>query len=453
MEFKSKRPAVEKRGFTSPVIERVIAETRAKIGDEELGWLFENCFPNTLDTTVTISRDGEGRADTFVITGDIDAMWLRDSTNQVWPYVAFAKECGKLREMLRGLIGRQARCVRLDPYGNAFYRTGERESEWKSDHTEMKAGVHERKYELDSLASVLRLAAGYFAATGDGEPFDADFLAAFAVIVRTIRQEQAGSAEQAYPLAYSFQRTTQSGTETLALEGLGNPFRRCGMSRAPFRPSDDAAIFQYLIPSNAMAAVNLEKAAEMLEGLGLAAKLAGEARELAGEIRAAIWARGVVHHPVHGDILAYEIDGYSSHHLMDDANLPNLLSLPYLGFCAASERVYQNTRRFSLSGDNPYFAAGAAVPEGALGGPHIGTAWVWPLGIVTRAMTSTDEGEILAALRTLKGTHAGTGFMHEAFRVEDAGRFTRAWFAWANTFFGELILKVAGEREGLLRRV
>jgi len=451
MGFESRRPGVGERCFVSPVIERVIEETSAKIADPELAWLFGNCFPNTLDTTITFTADdGSGKPDTFVITGDIDAMWLRDSTNQVWPYLPYAKECGKLRELLRGLIRRQAACVLIDPYANGFYRTTEKTSPWKSDHTTMKPGVHERKYELDSLAAVLRLAAGYYEATQDAAPFDEHFLRALGVILETIRHEQLGSSEQPYPLHYSFQRTTQSTTETLALEGMGNPFRRTGMSRSPFRPSDDAAIFQYLVPANAMAAVNLLKTGLMLEKLELGPQLANAAVKVAAEISSAIHQHALVQHPAHGKVFAYEIDGYSSYHLMDDANLPNLLSLPYLGFCGTTDVPYQNTRRFCLSGDNPYFAKGPGCPEGALSGPHIGQSWVWPLGIITQAITSTDDDEIRTCLRRLKQTHAGTGFIHEAFRVDNPQRYTRDWFAWANTFFGELILHLSQTRPHLL---
>ena len=386
MNYISNRPPAEKRCFTSPVIERVISETAAKIADPELAWLFSNCLPNTLDTTITFTPDdGTGHPDTFVITGDIDAMWLRDSTNQVWPYLPFAKECPKLHtaRLLHGLIRRQAKCVLIDPYANAFYRTPDKISQWNSDHTLMKPGVHERKYELDSLAAVLRLAAGYHEATQDPAPFDDLFLESLTLILDTIQHEQLGSNEQPYPLHYSFQRTNQNAIETLTLEGMGNPFKRTGLSRSPFRPSDDATLFQYHIPSNAMAAVNLQKIATVLGALSQlkienrksrTASLAKRCTELASQITSAIHT-----HAFHHQRFAYEIDGYASFHLMDDANLPNLLSLPYLGFCSPTDPLYQNTRRFSLSTNNPYFAKGPACPNGALSGPHIGQSWIWPL--------------------------------------------------------------------------
>ncbi|HVX84265.1 MAG TPA: glycoside hydrolase family 125 protein [Phycisphaerae bacterium] len=451
----SKRPPVEQRTFTSPVIEQVITEARTKIADPELAWLFENCFPNTLDTTVqfTPAATSEASDDAFIITGDIHAMWLRDSTNQVWPYVPFAARCDKLRTLLRGLIHRQARCVLLDAYANAFYRSPDQESPWKSDLTFMRPGVHERKYELDSLVSVLRLATGYYAATRDASIFNELTLRSLARICDVIACEQQGQLEQPYPSdnrGYRFQRNTPNTTDSLPLEGLGNPYRRTGMSRCPFRPSDDACIFQFLIAANAMAVVELRRMADVLEDLHLAADIVTGARRSAMTISEGIFRHGVVRHPRHGDIFAYETDGFGSTLLMDDAGPPNLVGLPYLGFCSTDDEIYKNTRRFVLSRDNPYYAQGAAGH--GVTSPHIGVSWIWPLGIITQAITATDDAEILACLRMLKHTHAGTGFMHEAFRSDDARRYTRDWFAWANTFFGELILHVLDTRPHLLQK-
>ena len=453
--MENKRPIKEKRSFFSPVIEEVIGQTRAKIADAELAWLFENCFPNTLDTTVTFTEAGaDEKPDTFIITGDIDAMWLRDSTNQVWPYVQFAGRCPKLKAMLRGLIHRQARCVLLDPYANAFYRAADKESQWKTDHTKMKPGVHERKYELDSLASVLRLAAGYFAATNDATPFDAEFIAALRLIVQTIRNEQAGSPEQIHP-HYSFGRVTANATDTLPGGGHGNPCKRIagehgagGMSRSPFRPSDDSAIFQYLVPANAMASVYLKKTADMLMTLKMELDLANEAAQLSSQLDRALRSSAIIPHPTFGPIFAYEVDGYGSQLLMDDAGPPSLLSLPYLEYCRPTDPIYLNTRRFALSLENPYFHKGKAAS--GVGSPHIGLGWIWPLSIITQAITSIDDAEIKRCLHTLRSTHAGTGFMHEAFWMDNPEKYTRHWFAWANTFFGEMILHLAQTRPALL---
>lgn len=447
-EWPSRRPPRSQRCFVSHAVERTIAEVSTAIADPELAWLFSNCLPNTLDTTVTLSTDSEGRPDAFVITGDIPAMWLRDSTNQVWPYLHLVKEDAALRDLFRGLINRQAACVRLDPYANAFYREPHEVGHWESDHTDMQPGVHERKYELDSLCAVLRLACGYYFETADASCFDADWLAAAKLILQTIRDEQASSDEQGETPAYLFRRTTPYASDTLTNQGRGNPFTRTGMSRSTFRPSDDATTFQHLIPANAMAVVVLRDLSRMLGELKLAPHLASEAAKLSAEIDAGIRNHGIVNHREFGDIFAYEVDGFGGITLMDDANMPGLLALPYLGYCCPSDEVCRNTRAFVLSPANPYFYRGAAG-EG-IGGPHIGPGWIWPMSVTMRALTSDDDNEIRACLRQLVSTHAGTGFMHESYWKDDPARFTRPWFAWANTLFGELILKLHHTRPHLL---
>ncbi len=452
------RPASAERRFTSRAVEEAISRIGPTIADSRLRRLFENCLPNTLDTTVTFSRDAAGRPDTFVITGDIPAMWLRDSTNQVWPYLRFARDDAPLRELLAGVVRRQAACVRLDPYANAFYATPVT-GDWAEDLTPMLPGVHERKYELDSLCAVFRLAHGYWQATGDTSPFDADWRAAMALAVETIIVQQAGSAEEPVP-AYHFRRLTPQALDTLALNGRGHPARRCGLSKSPFRPSDDAASLPFPIAANAFAVVALRQLAELLHALATPADLAlatpadlalaSRARTLAAEIDAALRIHGAVIHPTCGRIWAFEVDGYGSAVLLDDANIPSLLSLPYLGFCPPDDPLYLATRRFILSEHNPYFARGTAAC--GVGGPHVGLGWIWPMSIIMRALTSTDDEEILDCLGMLVRTDADTGFMHETFWLDDPARYTRPWFAWANTLLGELVLHLASTRPALLGR-
>ncbi len=446
--FKSKRPPLSKRGFTSPAIEKAIAAISARIKDPELAWLFANAFPNTLDTTIDHGTDEKGKPDTFVITGDIDAMWLRDSTNQVWPYLPFIAEDETLRRLIEGVIRRQASCVLLDPYANAFYKDGTRTSRHADDRTEMRPGVHERKYELDSLCAVLRLSVGYHGLSGDIAPFDATWVRSVKLILDTITTQQAGLGEKGYD-AYSFARSGDRPADTVPF-GNGHPGKRCGLSKSPFRPSDDGSMMPFLIPANAMAVVCLRDTAILLRQLKGQEKLAARAEKLAGEIDVAIAQVGIVEHPEQGRIYAYEVDGFGSHYLMDDANVPSLLSLSYLGYVEETDPVYQSTRKFILSKANPYFFKGKAG-EG-IGGPHIGQGFIWPMGLVMQAMTSTSEEEIIRCLRILKGSHAGTGFMHESFFKDEPKNFTRSWFAWANTIFGELIVKLDRERPELLSK-
>ena len=441
--FPSRRPPVDKRNFVSDAVDAKIAEVKKTIADPELGWLFENCFPNTLDTTV---RAGtlDGKPDTFVITGDINAMWLRDSSAQVWPYLPLSKNDAKLKALLAGVIRRQTRCVLIDPYANAF-NFGPTGSEWDKDRTQMKPELHERKWEIDSLCYPVRLAHGYWKTTGDASCFDQSWQDAAALIVKTFREQQRFHG----PGPYSFQRLTEVPSDSLPGSGYGNPTRPCGLIHSGFRPSDDACIFPYLIPSNFFAATSLEQLAEIFEAELPNKAFAKECRALAAQIREALKKQATARHPKYGEVYAYEADGYGNHLFMDDSNIPSLLAMPYLGSCAPAEPVYRNTRAFVLSEDNPYYFRGKAA-AGA-GGPHSGLGMIWPLAITVQALTSQSEPEIAACLKTLKATHAGTGFMHESFSKDDAKNYTRPWFAWANTLFGELILTVHQNHPRLLK--
>jgi uncharacterized protein len=441
----SKRPAPARRKFKSEAVEAAIVRVRAEIGDPELAWMFENCFPNTLDTTVQF-RILNGVPDTFVITGDIDAMWLRDSSAQVWPYLLFARDDAALRRMIEGLIRRQARCILLDPYANAFLPSpSSKPLTWSvKDQTDHKPGVGERKWEIDSLCYPIRLAHGYWKATADASPFDAAWRSAMTLVVQTFREQQRKHG----PGPYRFQRQSSSSTETLALDGLGNPARPVGMIFSMFRPSDDACIFPLFVPANLFAVTSLRQLAELAANVLHDQTLASDARALADEVFGAVERYGHLTGAASDAVWAYEIDGYGSQLFMDDANAPGLLSLPYLGCCEISDPVYQRTRARILSPANPYFFEGKAAS--GIGGPHEGLNMIWPMSIVFRALTSTDDAEITQCLRWLKTATAGTGFMHESFDKDDPRHYTRSWFAWANTLFGELILKVAASRPHLL---
>lgn len=427
-----------KRKFKSPAIEQTIQEIKSSIGNKELAWMFENCFPNTLDTTVDFEMLG-GKPDTYVITGDIDAMWLRDSTAQVWPYLPLMAKDERLKQLVEGVIRRQTKCVLKDPYANAFYKDENRESHWH-DRTDMKRGVHERKWEVDSLCYTIRLAYGYWKTASDAAPLDANWKKAVESIVKTFRQQQRKKKRG----PYSFQRCD----DVLCEHGYGRPIRPIGLICSAFRPSDDATIFPFLVPSNLFAVVSLRQAAEMLEKIHQDTKTATECRDLADEVEKAIQQHAIIEHATCGRIYAFEVDGFGGRAIMDDANIPSLVSLPYLGAVKSDDPIYLATRRAMLSEANPYFAKGKAAA--GLGGPHIGRNMVWPLGIIIRAITSADDAEIAECLKTLQKTHAGTGFMHESFDKNDPKKFTRPWFAWANTIFGELILKVYKERPNLL---
>jgi len=432
-----------KRRFTSPAVEKTIAQVQSTIGNQELAWMFGNCFPNTLDTTVDFSMV-DGRPDTYVITGDIDAMWLRDSSAQVWPYLPLMPQDARLQQLIAGVINRQTRCILLDPYANAFYKEPTKVSEWKSDFTDMKPGVHERKWEVDSLCYTLRLAHGYWKTSGDTAPFDDAWRAAVAKIVQTFREQQRKHDHG----PYHFMRRTETQTDTVAGRGYGNPANPVGLICSMFRPSDDATVFPYLVPANFFAVVSLRQAAEMLEQIHHDTGAATDCRALADEVEAALQKYAIVHHADFSKVYAYEVDAYGDYYCIDDGNVPSLLSLPYLGAVKTGDRIYQNTRHLVLSPDNPYYCQGNAA--NGPGGPHVGMDMIWPLGLIVQGLTSTSDDEIKQCLVTLQKTHAGTGFMHEAFHKNDPSHFTRSWFAWANTIFGELVLKTFNERPKLL---
>lgn len=435
--FKSNRPPVDKRLFTSKAVEAEIVRVKKLLTNAKLAWMFENCFPNTLETTVHY-RMKDGKPDTFVYTGDIHAMWLRDSGAQVWPYLPLANKDPELKKMLEGVIRRQFKCINIDPYANAF-NDGPVGGHWMSDMTDMKPELHERKWEIDSLCYPLRLAFQYWKETGDASIFDNEWIQAIIRILKTFKEQQRKDGVG----PYKFQRQTERAFDTLSNDGLGTPVKPVGLIVSAFRPSDDATTLQFLVPSNFFAVSSLRKAAEILVKVNKRTDLAKECTDLANEVETALKKYAVYNHPKYGKIYAFEVDGFGNHFLMDDANVPSLLAMPYLGDVSVNDPIYQNTRRFVWSEDNPYFFKGKAG-EG-IGGPHIGYDMIWPMSIMMKAFTSKDNQEIKKCVKMLLDTDAGTGFMHESFHKDNPAKFTREWFAWQNTLFGELILKLVNE--------
>jgi uncharacterized protein len=443
-EFPKVRIDKAERGFSSTAVDQKIEQMQQTIKDKELAWMFGNCFPNTLDRTVRVGTKN-GKPDTFVITGDIYAMWLRDCSAQVWPYMPYMKQDKSLQNLIAGVINRQVECVLIDPYANAF-NFGKEGGEWMSDNTTMRPELHERKWEVDGLCYVIRLGYNYWKLTGDKSCFDPNWHKAMQTIVKTFKEQQRKTSQG----PYKFTRRTEKASDTQFGDGYGNPVRPTGMICSTFRPSDDATTYGYLVPSNCFAVVSLRQLAEMETAIRADKTFADECSALASEVDAAIKKYAIVNHPKYGKIMAFEVDGYGNCLMMDDANVPSLLSLPYLGYMSAKDKTYQNTRKFVLSTDNPYYYKGTAG-EG-VGGPHVGVDMIWPMAITMRALTSSDEKEIAECLKMLKYTHAGTGFMHETFNKDNPAKFSRSWFAWANTLFGELLIKVEKEHPALLEK-
>ncbi|MBR6842653.1 MAG: glycoside hydrolase family 125 protein [Prevotella sp.] len=436
--FESKRPPMAERLFVSDAVEAKISEVQQLLsGNPRLAWMFANCFPNTLESTVHY-RLVDGEDDTFVYTGDIPAMWLRDSGAQVWPYVQLAANDPKLKKMLRGVILRQFKCINIDRYANAF-NDGPTGAGWQSDVTKMQKDVFERKYEIDSLCYPVRLAYWYWLVTGDASIFGEVWLQAAENIVKTFREQQ--RKENLGP--YCFFRMTDRTYDTVGWNGYGAPVKPVGLIASVFRPSDDRTSLPFLVPSNFMAVSSLKKMAVILLKVNQKDEKADECLALANEVETALKQYAIVDHPKYGKIYAFEVDGFGNRLLMDDANVPSLLGMGYLGDVPLDDPIYQNTRRFVWSEDNPWFFRGKAG-EG-IGGPHIGYDMVWPMSIMMKCFTSQDDDEIRWCMRTLLNTDAGTGFIHESFHKDDAKNYTRPWFAWQNTLFGELVLKLLAD--------
>ena len=394
--------------------------------------VYRHCMHDTLDKATELLEDGT----TFLITGDIPAMWLRDSSAQVRPYLAAAAHDEHLRRTIEGLIRRQTMYVRMDPYANAFNREANGHC-YSMDDTKQNPWVWERKYEVDSLCYPVQLAWLYWKATGSMAVFDESFRAALNITVALWRTEQ----RHAERSDYRFSRTDCPPSDTLGNEGRGTTVNYTGMTWSGFRPSDDACRFHYLIPSNMFAVVVLRYIVEIATDIYHDAVLAADAAKLGAEIDDGIQRYGIVDHYRFGRIYAYETDGFGNYNLMDDANIPSLLAMPYLGYVSADDPVYQNTRRFIYSDANPYFYTGAQAS--GVGSPHTPPRHIWPLGLAMRGLTSNDPAEIEQMLATLLRTDAGTGFMHESFHSDDPANFTREWFGWANSLFCELVLKCA----------
>ncbi|HEY7968793.1 MAG TPA: glycoside hydrolase family 125 protein [Candidatus Limnocylindrales bacterium] len=432
------RPAPADRAARSEAIERRIRAAVARIADPGLGHLLEGALANTLDTTV-MAGGTDLRPDTFVLTGDIDAMWLRDSTAQVWPYLASVRDDIGLDRLIRGVIHRQSDQILLDPYANAF-RPDDEPGEWAGDETDMRPGVHERKWEPDSLLAFCRLSAGYGDASGTLRPFDRAWRGALELALRTLRTEQRldGSSP------YRFHRPGGDPTDFVPNDGRGAATRPNGMVHGAFRPSDDASELPLNVPINLALAAALDAVAPLAAAVGDHGQ-AAEARALAAEIRAGVARDGTIRQGLATGWL-YEVDGLGGQVRMDDANVPSLLSLPYLGACDVADPTYVATRGWILSSANPWWFEGR-LGDG-IGSPHTGPRRIWPIAVAMRGLTAASGEERVTAARLLGASHAGTYLAHESFDPDDPARFTRPWFAWANSLVGEFLERAA--LDGLL---
>ncbi|ESZ95199.1 hypothetical protein SBOR_4430 [Sclerotinia borealis F-4128] len=476
MNLPFQRPAEQCRTFSSPLVEKIIDDMSLKMINKDLARLFENAFPNTLDTTVRWHVDGTTKhtelkarsagdsqkwqgAQSFVVTGDINAEWLRDSTNQLLQYQPLANKDPAIFNLILGAINTQAEYVIQSPYCNAFQPPPP--SKLVASQNGQNDNVHpayepsfvfECKYELDSLAHFLALGNTFYNHTKSTDFVTPRWLTALDTLLIVLEQQSESSFDSKTGRfqrnAYTFSRQTDQGTETLPLSGVGNPLNHgTGLIRSAFRPSDDASILGFYIPANAMMSVELKRTAEILK-LAKRTDLAQTLEKRSQSIRDGIMNHAVVQHKKWGKVFAYEVDGYGGQILMDDANVPSLLALPILGFVKRDDQIYKNTRKMLLSKEgNPYYLEGKAFK--GIGGPHIGPENAWPMSLLLQAMTSDDDTEIMECLNlVLKASRLG--LIHESINVNRIQEYTRSWFAWANSVFAQTILDLAKRKPHLL---
>lgn len=415
-------------------METLILEIKEKLaGEERIEEAFENCCRNTLDTTVKKMEDGTS----FVITGDIPAMWLRDSAAQMSPFLTAARRNPEIRDLIAGLVKRQFFYINIDPYANAFNEKPDG-SCWRKDLTKENDWVWERKFEVDSLCYPLWLSYLLWKNTGCTTQFDENFREGAKKILQVFTTEQYHESQS----DYSFQRTDTYYTDTLSRDGKGALVKEgTGMVWSGFRPSDDACTYGYLIPSNMFASVVLEYLAEIAEEALNDPVIKADARRMAEEIKRGIEEYGITEREGYGRIYAYEVDGFGQYNLMDDANVPSLLSMNYLGY-HGDEEVEANTRRFILSEGNPYYYSGKSAS--GIGSPHTPVSYIWHIALAMEGLTSPSREKKKEIIDTMLRTDGGKGLMHEGFHVDNPDKYTREWFSWANSLFCELVLDYCG---------
>lgn len=400
--------------------------------DKKIAEMYEKCMENTLNTTIRFDENG-----TFILTGDIPAMWLRDSVCQIRPFLLFAKDHKEIQEMLVGLVKRQMQLIKIDPYANAFNQEANSHGH-QDDKTKMGPIIWERKYEIDSLCYPIQLSYLLWKIANRTEQFNVEFLEAVKEIISLWKMEQHHEEMS----EYLFERDTDVLTDTLVRKGKGAETRYTGLTWSGFRPSDDACTYGYLVPSNMFAVVALGYLEEIIAEFYDEVELLDNIKKLKEEIQQGIQEFAITEHTEFGEIYAYEVDGYGNQLLMDDANVPSLISLPLLNYCKKDDPVYLNTREFILSSSNPFFFKGKEA--NGVGSPHTPHNYVWPIALSVQGLTSNYEAEKREIINTLVRTDAGKGLMHESFNVDNSQEYTREWFSWANMMFCELVLDVAG---------
>jgi len=430
MDFK------EKQQQLNQAVEEIAKNIAEQFADQtNLYQTFLNCYESTAKTTTQFLEQNE----TFVITGDIEAMWLRDSSVQVVHYLPFLKKYPILIDFVKGLIKKQMKYILIDPYANAFNQEPNGNC-WDKDITDTNPWNWERKYEIDSLCYPVWLIHEYYEHTKDKSIFSEDVINVFSEILDLWKREQRHSTDS----DYSFIRQNCPPSDTLSKDGKGEPTAYTGMTWSGFRPSDDSCKYGYLIPSNMFAVVVLGYMNEYLDEIYHNSELADQASVLQSEIEQGIKKYGIVKDSDYGEIYAYETDGFGNYNLMDDANVPSLLSIPWIGYEKNDDPVYQNTRKFVLSRKNPYYYEG--IYAKGIGSPHTPARFIWHIALTMQGLTSDSVEEKKAILDILLSTDGGKQVMHEGFHCDYPSCFTRDWFAWANSLFSLFVMQIYEEK-------
>ncbi|KNZ74441.1 Meiotically up-regulated gene 157 protein [Termitomyces sp. J132] len=455
------RPDPACRTFNSSAVEKVIDDLKSLLKDPDLARLFENTFPNTLDTTVKYFNSTENLA--FIITGILSAQWLRDTANQFAHYHSLLGVDPELATLVKAIINNEARYVAQYPYCGAFQPPPE--SGLAPSHNVWADGVtvnppvsnqtvYECKYEIDSLCGFLKLSRSYYQATQDSSFMNDNWRAAIEQIFRVINEQSQPTFDANFNFISYYNWTGGGGSLSPQVNNLGNgePKAYTGLVGTHHRPSDDLSTFAFLTPANAMLSVELSHLADVLDDTGQLPDVSEEAKIWSSRVDDAIWthtdSRIINVIQVVDNIFAYEVNGFGGRYVMDDANVPSLLSLPYLGFLNKTHPAYQATRKLLLSAGNPYFAAGKTFR--GIGGPHVDPWHPWPMSQISAIFGSDDDEEILKSLYTIANNTNRLGLIHESQSIYSSTDYTRPWFAWANSYFAEMILDLADRKPELI---
>ncbi|CUA76677.1 Meiotically up-regulated gene 157 protein [Schizosaccharomyces pombe 972h-] [Rhizoctonia solani] len=464
------RPPPECRTFNSSSVETVIDQMKKRLKDPDVARLFENTFPNTLDTTVRYFSKENNLA--FIITGDITAQWLRDTANQLAHYHSLLGQDKELATLVKAVINNEARYIAEYPYCGAFQPPPESGlnptvNEWALGVTVNppvdNQTVFECKYELDSLCGFLKLSRSYYQATNDSSFANDNWDAAISQIFRVMDEQSQGTFDDGFNVVSYYNWTGGNGALSPQVPNRGNaePKAYTGMVGTHHRPSDDLSTYAFLTPANAMLSVELTHLADTLDSMARLKNVSDSARKWSSRIRDAIW-----NHTVSDGIFAYETNGLGSRYLMDDANVPvsfygtllfglfltdlafGLDTVIDVGLTGRADPTYKKTKDMILSRRNPYYAKGKTFF--GTGGPHVDTIHPWPMSLISAIYGSDDNNEIENLLYTIVNNTAGLGLIHESQNVHNDSDYTRPWFAWANSYFAEMLLDLAQRKPELI---